>query len=283
MATDKTVLITGATGKQGGAVARELLQRGYRVRAMTRKPHGDAAQALTKLGATVVAGDLDDGSSLGDALAGAWGVWAVQNTWEAGVEKEEEQGKRFAQVARDKGVEHYVYTSVGSAHRKTGIPHFDNKWRVEDTVRGLRFPSYVILRPVFFMENLISPWFLQGDKLVTALQPTTSLQMVAVDDIGKLGALAFTNAAELKGQEIDFAGDSVTMPQAATILSEAMGKKIEFQQIPIEAVRQGSEDMALMLEWFDKVGYDADIQGVQNKYGLKFATLTDWARKNVKR
>ncbi|HEY5949043.1 MAG TPA: NmrA/HSCARG family protein [Kofleriaceae bacterium] len=283
MATDKTILITGATGKQGGAVARQLLQRGYRVRAMTRKPDGDAARELTKLGATVVAGDLDDASSLAPAVAGAWGVWAVQNTWEAGVEKEEAQGKRFAQVAREAGVEHYVYTSVGSAHRKTGIPHFDNKWRVEETVRALKFPSHVILRPVYFMENLLAPWTLQGDKLMVALQPTTKLQMVAVEDIGQLGALAFERASELSGAEIEFAGDSVTMPEAATILSEAMGKQITFQQLPLDAVRGQSEDLALMLEWFDKVGYSADIDGVQKKYGLKFLRLPEWARKTVQR
>jgi uncharacterized protein YbjT (DUF2867 family) len=283
MANDKLVLVTGATGKQGGSVARQLLKRGYRVNAMTRKPDSDAARELAKLGATIVRGDLDDTKSLGDALAGAWGVWAVQNTWEAGVEKEEVQGKRLAQVARERGVEHYVYTSVGSAQRKTGIPHFENKWRVEETVRALKFPSHVILRPVFFMENLPSPWFLQGNKLLAAMKPTTSLQMVAVEDIGQLGALAFDRALEMRGAEIDFAGDAVTMPQAAAILSEAMGKPITFEQIPIEAVRAQSADMALMLEWFDKVGYNADIAGVQKKYGLTFLRVPEWARKTLKR
>jgi uncharacterized protein YbjT (DUF2867 family) len=210
-------------------------------------------------------------------------VWAVQNTLEAGVEKEEEQGKRIAKLAREHGVQHYVYSSVGSAHRRTGIPHFDNKRRIEETVRAQKFPSHVILRPVYFMENLLAPWTLRGDKLMAALQPTTKLQMIAVEDIGQLGALAFDKAAEMDGKEIDFAGDSVTMPEAAAILSEAMGKPITFQQLPIEGVRAQSEDLALMLEWFDKVGYNADIDGVQKQYGVKFLRLRDWARKNVKR
>src|SRR5262245_16109765 len=161
---DRLVLVTGATGRQGGAVLKELRAAGIPVRAMTRKPDGDPAKALAKQGVEVVKGDLDDPASLERALTGAWGVWAVQNTWEAGVEREEEQGKRIATLAREKGVQHFVYTSVGSAHLKTGIPHFDNKWRIEETVRSLKFPSHVILRPVFFMENLPSPWFLQGDK-----------------------------------------------------------------------------------------------------------------------
>jgi uncharacterized protein YbjT (DUF2867 family) len=278
MANDKTVLVTGATGKQGGAVANKLLDKGYKVRAMTRKPDGDAARALAKKGATIVAGDLDDAASVAKALAGAWGAWAVQNTWEAGVEKEEEQGKRFAKLAREANVEHMVYSSVGSAHRKTGIPHFDNKWRIEETVRALKFPSYVILRPVFFMENLLSPWTLSGDKLVAPLPPTTPLQMIAVADIGQMGGLAFDKSKEMSGQEIDIAGDSVTMPKAAEILSEALGKKLTFQQVPIEAVRAQSEDSAIMFEWFDAVGYNADIEGVQKKYGVTFMRLPQWAR-----
>ena len=111
MANEKTILITGATGKQGGATLRHLAKRGgFKLRAMTRKPDGDAAKALSALGAEVVAGDLNDAASLERAVAGAWGVFAVQNTWEAGVEGEEEQGKRFAKIARDKGVQHFVYT-----------------------------------------------------------------------------------------------------------------------------------------------------------------------------
>src|SRR5213079_323018 len=111
------ILVTGATGQQGGAVARELLARKHTVRAMTRKPDSDAAKALARQGAEVVKGDLDDAESLRRALQGAWGVFAVQNTWEAGVEGVETQGKRIAELARKAGVQHYVYTSVGSAHR----------------------------------------------------------------------------------------------------------------------------------------------------------------------
>lgn len=103
------------------------LAHGYRVKAMTRKPESDKAKALAKLGAQVIHGDLDDAASLDRALQGVWGVFAVQNTWEAGVEQEEVQGKRIAEIAKKAGVQHYVYTSVGSAHLKTGIPHFDNK------------------------------------------------------------------------------------------------------------------------------------------------------------
>ena len=136
----------------------------------------------------------------------------------------------LATLAREVGVQHFVYTSVGSAHRQTGIPHFENKWRIEESIRGLGFPSRVIIRPVFFMENLTSPWFLNGDKLCAAMDPKTVLQMIAVDDIGKYGARAFTDASALNGREIDLAGDAVTIPQAAMILSEGLGRTIQFVQ-----------------------------------------------------
>ena len=191
----------------------------------------------------------------------------MQNAGEAGVEGEEAQGKRLATLAREAGVEHYVYSSVGSANKRTGVPHFDGEWRIEEAVRGLRFPSHVILRPVYFMENLLAPYSLRGDTLSAALRPGTKPQMIAVDDIGWFGARAFTDAAALNGREIDIAGDVQTMPEAAEILAEALSRPITVAQTPIEQTRQFSMDMALMLEWFDRVGYHADIAGLEREFG----------------
>jgi uncharacterized protein YbjT (DUF2867 family) len=274
------VLVTGATGQQGGATARELLGAGFRVRAMTRKPEGDTAKALSALGAEVVFGDLDDRSSVARALEGAWGVYAVQNTWEAGVEGEEVQGKRIARLAREAGVSHYVYASVGSAQRATGIPHFDNKYRIEEVVRSLGFPSYVIVRPVFFMENFVSAWFkpsIDEGSLAVGIEPDTSLQMIAVSDIGRYGRLAFERAEALNGRAIDIAGDSLTMPAVAEILTGVGGRTVSHVRVPIEDVRKGSEDYALMLEWFDRVGYDVDIEGTAREFGIRPTTFAEWA------
>src|SRR6202165_1596697 len=262
MANDRTILITGVTGQQGGAVAQALQRTGFRLRGLTRKPESERAAALARQGIEIVKGDLDDEATLRPALAGAWGVFGVQNAGEAGVEREEAQGKRLATLAREAGVEHYVYTSVGSAHKRTGVPHFDNKWRIEETVRGLHFPSHVILRPVFFMENLLAPFSLQGSTLAWAIGPGTTLQMIAVDDIGWFGARAFTDAAALNRREIDIAGDVRTMPESAEILAKALGRPIAFAQTPIEQVRQYSKERALMREWFERVGYSADIAGL---------------------
>lgn len=281
MTKDQTILITGVTGQQGGAVARALQQSGFRLRGMTRKPESEHAVTLKQQGVEIVSGDLDDEASLRRALAGVWGVFGVQNTWEAGVEKEEEQGKRLATLARETGVQHYVYTSVGSAHKKTGIPHFDNKWRVEETVRSLGFPSHVILRPVYFMENLLASYTLQGDTLAVGIEPHTKLQMIAVDDIGFIGARAFTDAAALNRREIDLAGDEVTLPEAARILADAFHRPITFVQTPIAQVRQYSEDLALMLEWFDRVGYSVDIPALEREFGRPLVKLPDWSRRQA--
>jgi uncharacterized protein YbjT (DUF2867 family) len=102
--------------------------------------------------------------------------------------------------------------------------------------------------------------------------------MIAVDDIGAYGALAFTRADALDKQELDIAGDARTMPETAAVLSEALGRKIEFMRIPIEAVRQNSDDFARMLEWFDRVGYSADIAGNEKRFGIRPTRLEEWAK-----
>jgi uncharacterized protein YbjT (DUF2867 family) len=274
------ILITGATGNQGGAIARRLLSRGYHVRAMTRNVEGDKAKALTRLGAQVVQGDFDDPQSLERALQGVWGAYSVQNNMEGGVAKEEEQGKLFAELAKRQGIGHFVYSSVGSADRNTGIPHFDNKWRVEQKIRELAFASHTILRPSFFMENFLSPWFkpalLEG-KLSMAIQPDTVLQMIALEDIGRFGAMAFENHDRMNGADLDISGDQLTMPEVADIISHAMDKRINFEQRPIEEVRSWNADFATMFEWFDRVGYCADINGLEKRYGFKMIKFAEWA------
>src|SRR5712671_7203702 len=127
MTSNRTILITGVTGNQGGAVAQALQGAGFHLRGLTRNPDSERASALARQGVDIVKGDLDDETTLRRALAGAWGVFGVQNPLQAGVEREEAQGKRLATLAREAGVEHYVYTSVGSAHKRTGVPHFDSK------------------------------------------------------------------------------------------------------------------------------------------------------------
>lgn len=283
MSVSKTILVTGATGHQGGAVARALAATGFELHCMTRKPDSPPARELADLGFRIVQGDLDDAASLRRVLARKWGVFSVQNSWEAGFVREEQQGKLLAELAQEAGVSHFVYSSVQSADRDTGIPHFENKWRIECTVRGLRFPSHVILRPVFFMENLTSPAYLRDDTLSSGLKPETKLQMIAVRDIGHYGALAFAYHERLNGRELDLAGDSASMEQAVLALSEARDQLIDYVQIPLKQVKKQSKAVALMEEWFENTGYNADIQGLQREFGYRPTRLYEWAREEGQR
>jgi uncharacterized protein YbjT (DUF2867 family) len=128
------------------------------------------------------------------------------------------------------------------------------------------------------MENLTSPWFLNGDKIYTAMDPQTRLQMIAVSDIGTFAAKVFTDADRFAGREIDLAGDELTIPEAAAALGRAFGTPIEFVRLPIGEVRKNSEDFALMLEWFDRVGYTADIAALVDEFGFTPTKFEAWAR-----
>lgn len=280
--TKRTVLVTGATGTQGGAVARALMSGGHRVRAFTRKPDGAAARALVAAGAEVAAGDFGDAAALDRALAGVDAVFAMSTPFEAGPDAEASQGRALVAAARRANVEHFVYTSVGSADKKTGIPHFESKARVEQAVRDSGLP-FTILGPVFFMENLRAPWMASGlhrGVMAMALPAGRTLQQVAVADIGRFGALVLDRRDPFVGKRIDLASDEATGTRTAEVLSRALGRKIEYVEVPLAQVRATSEDSALMFEWFDKVGYSADIAGLRRQYPeVGWHTLDAWAAK----
>jgi uncharacterized protein YbjT (DUF2867 family) len=172
-----------------------------------------------------------------------------------------------------------VYSSVGSADRETGIPHFDNKYRVEQVIRGLGFPSYTIVRPVFFMENLLAPWFrpdIEKGRLTVGIRPDTTLQMIAVEDIGRHLFRAFVERERLAGKALDVAGDELTMPEVARLLTDATGREVTFEPTPIDQVREFSDDFASMLEWFDRVGYDVDISALSDSTGIEPTSFEEW-------
>jgi uncharacterized protein YbjT (DUF2867 family) len=256
----RLILVTGATGKQGGATARHLLQRGYGVRALTRDPEQPAARDLAQQGADVVQGDMDDRASLDRALEGAYGAYSVQNFWETGYDREVEQGVRVADAAQAAGVEHLVYSSVGSAHRNTGLSHFESKWQIENHIRGSGLP-YTILRPVWFMENWegFRSYVLAGT-LALPLDPDTNVQQIAVDDVGAYAALAFDDRDEWLGREVDIAGDESTISQVAETFTRVVGRPVEYSQMSWDDYREmAGEEYHDMFRWFQDVGYDVDL------------------------
>ena len=268
MTTKRSVLVTGATGQQGGAVARALLSRGHRVKALTRKPDSDAARRLASAGAEVVAGDLGDAASVLKAANDVDTMFLMGNSYEAGTEAETRQGILAADAAKAAGVGHLIYSSVADADKKTGIPHFESKYLVEKHVAGLGIP-YTISAPVAFMENIVAPWSIGGLRQGThafAMPPKRVLQLVALADIGAFVAALVERREQVFGKRFDFAGDELSGEEQAKILSQAIGRPINYQEIPIAAARQQSEDVALMFEWFDRVGYDADIAALQRDF-----------------
>ncbi|MBA3388311.1 MAG: NmrA/HSCARG family protein [Actinomycetota bacterium] len=278
MEDGRLILVTGATGQQGGAVARKLLERGFAVRVLTRDTQKPAAKELAGLGAEVVEGDLDDRASIERALEGVRGVFSVQQFAETGVEGEVRQGKALADAAKETGVEHFVYSSVGSAHKETGIPHFDSKWEVEEHARGIGLPC-TVLRPVFFMQNW--EWMREpilGGALPQPLDPEKPLQNVAVEDIGAFAALAFENPDQWIGREVDLAGDEMTMTDIAGAFSRVTGREVSYVQTPWDQFEeQMGEEFAVMYRWFDDVGYEADIGALRSEHpGL--TSLEDYLR-----
>jgi uncharacterized protein YbjT (DUF2867 family) len=265
----KLILVTGATGQQGGAVARHLLKRpGFAVRALTRDPFKLASDKLAKAGAKLVRGDLDNTASVRDAVEGVYGVFSVQNFMETGFEGEIRQGKTLADIAKKAGVKHFVYSSVVSADRQTGLPHFESKWAIEQHLRQAGLP-YTILRPGFFMQN----WYkymrdqIQQGTLPLPLNPQTPLQQISVEDIGEIAATAFENPAHWIGQTLELAGEDLTMSRVADLLTRCLGWRVNYVQVPWDHFRQAAGDeMTRMYQWFNDFGYRVNIPELRKQF-----------------
>lgn len=271
--SNQTILVTGATGNQGGAIARHLLQRGFTVRAFVRDPNKPAAQALKQAGAELLEGDLNDRTSLDRSLQGVSGVFSVQTFTNEGLDGEIRQGKAVADAAKAAGIQHFVYSSVGSAERNTGIPHFDSKFQIEEYIRASGLP-YTILRPVFFLYNynMMRP-MVENGTLPQPLSPDTKLQQLSEADYGEMVAEVFERPADFLNREIEVASVEMTMPEIAAGFSRVLGKPVEYQQIPFEAFeQQAGEEVTIMFRWFENVGYAADLAALKRE----FPVLTDF-------
>jgi uncharacterized protein YbjT (DUF2867 family) len=281
MPQSKLVLVTGATGKQGGAVVEALLTRGHQVRALTRNSASSAANRLGEHGVEIAVGDFTDPDSLVRAARGVDAVYAMSTPFEQGAEKETAQGIAITDAAKAAGVAHLIYSSAAGANRATGVPHFDSKYEVEKHLRA-RMP-YTIVAPVSFMEDLLQPWSLpclrQG-KLALALPATQALQQVAVADIGAFVAAIIERGDTVFGRRFDIAGDALTGEEAAGILSKVTGREVHYEGFSPDVLRAQSEDLALMFEWFDRTEYAADFKGLRRDFPeVKWHRFEEWARK----
>ena len=284
--SERVILVTGATGKQGGAAFRKLRERGYSVRALTRNPDKPEARALVGRGAEVVRGDLNDPASITRALDGAYGVYSVQDSLGQGIEAEVRQGIAVADAAKRSRISHLVYSSVGSADQKTGIPHFDSKFRIEEHIRGTGL-RYTMFRPVFFMENwMASRQFIEQGAIALPLKPETLLQMIAVDDIGAFVAMAFEKPGHWQGRAVDLAGDDLSLADVAQAFGRITGRDVQYQQVPWDQFeQQAGHEIALMFRWFEEVGYHVDIPALRQEYpnlmGFERWLQTHWAKRQA--
>ena len=277
MAQKLTVVVTGSTGKQGGAVARGLLERGHKVRAVTRDPNSSHAKWLANAGATLVAASLEDTAAIKKALEGATSLFAMTTPF-GGTEAETRQGIAAA-AAKAAGV-HLVFTSVGSANRQTGIPHFDSKYEVEKHIAKVGVHA-TILAPVAFMENL---YFIREQLAkgiyTAALPPTRTLAQVAVADIGAVAVRVLEDAGRFTGKRFDLGSDELTGNDALAILSRVTGRPFSYYQVPLDVIRQRmGEDAVKMYEWFDRVGFAVDRAALRREFpDVAFHDFESWAK-----
>jgi uncharacterized protein YbjT (DUF2867 family) len=279
---NKIIAVTGATGQQGGAVARKLLTEGWKVRALTRDMSKPAAKALAQAGAELFPGDMDSRSDLDAALRGAYGVFSVQNFWlpNVGYDGEVRQGKNVADAAKAAGIQHLVFSSVGAAHRGMGQKHFESKWIIEQYIHSLNIP-YTILRPAAFFENFNweRPAITNGTFNALGLRPEKERQLIAVEDIAVFVALAFANREQYLGKTIELAGDALTESQTADTFAKVIGRPVKLTAQTGGNGRRSDAEMEAMFNFFNGKAYDADIPALRKLHpGL--LTLEQYLRKN---
>jgi uncharacterized protein YbjT (DUF2867 family) len=263
---EKVILVTGATGHQGGAALRHMRDRGFAVRALTRDPDDPKARSLAGRGTELVRGDLNDQASLTRAVDGVYGCYSVQ-THADGPQSEIRQGINLADAAKRSRVSHFVYSSVAAADAKTGIPHFESKFRIEEHIRGTGL-RYSIIRPVFFMENwLHMRGQIQAGSLALPLDPQTRFQMIALDDIGAFVTLAFEHPGKWQGRAFEIAGDEFSMMELCTAFSRIIGHEVQYTQVPWEQFEQQmGPEMTQMWRFFQNPGYRIDISAVRQEH-----------------
>ena len=276
----QNIMVTGATGQQGGSVVNVLLENGHQVHALTRNPDSDKAKALSARGVKMVAGDMGDPDSLGSVFDQVDSLFLVGTPFEAGVEGEVSQGINAIDAAKSAGIKHILYSSVSDADKNTAIPHFDSKFEVEQHLSQSGVP-FSIMAPAFFYDNMMAPFILPGlqtGALAQAMPADVPLQSVSIKNIGEFAGLILDNPERFRGQRINIASDNLNGDEYAGAIEAASGKKLNYVEVPLQQVKDWSEDMASMYDWFVRVGYSADIEGLKNRYPeVKWESFSEWA------
>ena len=278
----RTVLVLGATGKQGGAVASALKAGGWLVRALVRNPDSDAANALASSGIEVLRGDLSDVTAIRAAMVGIYGVFSMQpNSGSAGsgvTDADEIRfGKAVADIAVETGVNHLVYTSASIVSKgRTGLANLDCKIEIEDHIRSLSIAS-TIVRPAAFMNLFVLPGMGLDQGTFSFFQfPDQPIQVIAVEDIGKIVASIFGDRDRFAGRTIAIAGDEVTGHDLQEILSDAAGHLIAYRRFSDDLLESNAflrRNANLFAD--GRAGANADIPAVKVEFG-NLLSLKEW-------
>lgn len=309
MADRKIIAVVGATGAQGGGLVRATLadpMGGFAVRAITRNPDSDKAKALAKLGAEVVAADLDDPASVKRAFNGAWGAFCVTNFWEHfSPEKEQAQARNMAQAAKQAGLHHVVWSTLEDTRRwvplsdgrmptlmgKYKVPHFDGKGEIDHVFTDLGVPTTFLLTS-FYWDNLIhfgmGPKRGDDGKLAFTLpMGDAKLPGISAEDIGKCAYGIFQRGKEYIGKTVGIAGEHLTGTQMAVALGKALGEEVRYNAVTPEAYRgfgfPGAEDLGNMFQFkrdFNDVFCAARSLDVSRSLNPSLQTFSTWLAAN---
>jgi uncharacterized protein YbjT (DUF2867 family) len=283
MADSKVVFVTGGTGYQGGAVARNLARQGFRVQVLTRHPDSARAKSLAKQQIEIIPGDLNDPGTFREHLKGIAGIFSVQS-FENGIAKEIRQGMDLANLARENEVRHFLYSSVSGADQQTGIPHWDSKFIIENHIRQLGLP-FTIIRPASFYENFLLPpaksWLLKG-KLVNPVKADIVQQFISTEDIGKISARIFSRPDQYLGKTIMLAAEQMTLRQVCLLFAEILEREVKYQKMPLFITRLAmGKDLYKMFRWIN--GHDAVFIKDMGQFRKEFPdliSLYQWIRNN---
>jgi uncharacterized protein YbjT (DUF2867 family) len=304
----KMIAVVGATGAQGGGLARAILgdpRSEFSVRALTRHPESAKGRELAQLGAEVVAADLDDVESLRRAFAGAHGAFCMTNFWEHhSPERETAQARVQAQAARDAGVQHAIWSTLEDTRKwmsledprmptlqgKYKVPHFDAKGESDRFFSELGVPTTWLLT-CFYWDNLrglLNPQRGPDGKLGLPLpMADKKLPGIAAEDIGRCAYGIFQRGAELTGKRVGIAGEHLTGEQMAATLSRAVGQEVAYRYVPPEIFRTlpfpGADDMANMFQFkrdFEQDYCGARDVGFTRTVNPALQTFAQWLERN---
>jgi len=273
----KTVLVTGATGAQGGAVAHALHNAGHHVRVVTRNPQSGPARALGSRGIQVVAGDFDHPETIAEAARRADAVYVMGTPFEAGPEAEIQQTINTIDAAAGAGTKHIVYSSVASAHANTGVPHFESKAAIEQHLDQLQV-AHTVVAPTAFLSDLTGPPFWEGlqpgvwDGLrdgvyAFALPAKIRLQMVSLADLGRFVQLVVENPQRFDRSRVEIASLEVSGSEIVDRLSRSLNRPIRYQEVSPEVLlKVAGDDAVAMTQFFLRGGYTVDISSLHARY-----------------